>query len=84
MTNRKEIVWKDIEGYEGKYRVSNQGQVMSMNYNNTGAAKLMTPHTNNNSGYAYVSLYINGKLKQHLIHRLVLNAFQPITNASDY
>lgn len=30
-----EEVWKDIEGYEGLYQVSNLGNVKSLNYNKT-------------------------------------------------
>lgn len=29
--NRKEI-WKNIEGFEGKYQVSNKGHVRSLNH----------------------------------------------------
>ena len=29
-------IWKDIKGYEGKYQVSNLGNVKSLNYNSTG------------------------------------------------
>lgn len=32
-------VWKDIEGYEGKYQVSNIGNVRSLNWRNTGVVK---------------------------------------------
>ena len=32
-------IWKDIEGYEGKYQVSNTGKVKSLNYNNSGQEK---------------------------------------------
>ena len=31
--------WKDIKGYDGKYRLSNTGKVESTNYNNTGKPK---------------------------------------------
>ena len=34
MTEEKEV-WKDIQGYEGKYQVSNLGNVKSLNYNRT-------------------------------------------------
>ena len=29
-------IWKDIQGYEGLYQVSNLGRVKSLNYNRTG------------------------------------------------
>ena len=29
-------VWKDIEGYEGLYQVSNTGKIKSLHYRKTG------------------------------------------------
>ena len=31
-----EEIWKDIEGFEGRYKVSNIGNVMSMSWENSG------------------------------------------------
>lgn len=31
-----EEIWKDIKGYEGKYQISNLGNVKSLNYANRG------------------------------------------------
>ena len=36
-----EEIWKDIEGYEGKYQVSNTGEVKSLNYRGSGKTKLL-------------------------------------------
>ena len=36
--NSREI-WKDIEGYEGIYQVSNLGKVKSLNFNHTKKKK---------------------------------------------
>lgn len=33
-------IWKDIEGYEELYRVSNLGRVKSLNYNKTGQQRI--------------------------------------------
>ena len=40
-------VWKDIEGYEGLYQVSNLGKVKSLNYNKTSKIKILSPRKNN-------------------------------------
>lgn len=32
--------WVDIKGFEGKYRLSSKGKVLSLNFNNTGKLKL--------------------------------------------
>lgn len=67
-------IWKDIEGYEGKYQVSNLGNVKSINYNRTGKEKLLRPMKLRN-GYLIVRLCVNNKVKAYLTHRLVAQAF---------
>ena len=62
------------EIYEGLYKVSNWGRILSLNYNGTGRAKLMNPGTDTN-GYFYVGLWKNGKRKTCSVHRLVAEAF---------
>lgn len=63
--------WRDIEGYEGLYQVSNIGQIKSLKSN-----KILKP-VNNGKGYLFVNLYKNGEIKHFLIHRLVAEAFLP-------
>lgn len=72
-------VWKDIEGYEGLYQVSNQGNVLSLNYANKGYSKQLTPKCNNR-GRLWVELVKQKKKKPMLIHRLVATAFIPNPN----
>lgn len=61
--------WKDIEGYEGLYQVSNVGQVKSLKRN-----KILKPGKTKKD-YLQVGLYKDGKRKNFLIHRLVAEAF---------
>lgn len=69
--------WKDIEGFEGKYQVSNMGNVKSLNFNRTGKEKLLNPCMMN-TGYFTVALRKEGKTRQcFLVHRLVAKAFIP-------
>ena len=58
-------IWKDIEGYEGLYKISNYGEVWSER--KQGLLKKGKCAT----GYYSVSLYKNKKQKQYTIHRLV-------------
>lgn len=74
-------IWKDIEGYEGLYQVSNYGNVKSLNYRNKGYARNLVPKTNC-KGYNWVILYKSKISKPILIHRLVANAF--IDNPNGY
>lgn len=76
-----EEVWKDIEGFEGRYQVSNLGNVKSLNYANRGYEQNLVPKVNN-CGYLWVELRGNEKPKPMLIHRLVAEAF--IENENGY
>lgn len=63
-------IYKDIKGYEGKYQVSNLGNVKSLHYNNTNREKVMKPSVR--KGYLSVDL---GYRNPRLVHRLVAEAF---------
>lgn len=39
-------VWKDIEGYEGLYQISNFGRVKSLNYKRSGKEEILKPIKN--------------------------------------
>lgn len=67
-------IWRDIEGYEGKYQVSNLGNVKSLNYRYTGKEGVLKAIKDCN-GYLYVNLYKNRNHKKYIIHRLVASAF---------
>lgn len=71
-------IWKDIKGYEGRYQVSNRGNVKSLNYNHTGKIKNLKfrkPNTYNQ--YMTIELCKNNKKEVFFIHRLVAEAFIP-------
>lgn len=77
-------VWKDIEGYEGYYQVSNHGRIRSLDrvirskYRSSqfikGNIKNITPRKD---GYKAIMLYKNNKGNRQYIHRLVAKAFIP-------
>ena len=64
--------WKDIEGYEGLYRVSSLGNVLSLR----GKAKILKPSLVDH-GYQKVILMKDGCKNHHRVHRLVADAFVP-------
>jgi len=67
--------WKDIEGFEEIYQVSNMGRVMRV-AGGMGATpgRILRPGKTT-AGYLQVSLWRDGKSKQRLVHRLVAVAF---------
>ena len=67
-------IWKDIEGFEGLYQVSNRGNVKSLNYRHTGKEGILKARKNR-CGYLQVMLYRDGKAKMYLVHRLVATVF---------
>lgn len=72
-------IWKDIEGFEGRYQISNLGNVKSLRYGGRGEPKNLVPKVNN-KGYEWVELFANGKKSYRQIHRLVAAAFIPNPN----
>jgi hypothetical protein len=81
--------WRDIEGYEGLYQISNLGSVKSLfRYRvcKNGSfqpikERLLSPRTDKD-GYKEVLLCNNCKRKCFKIHRLVAQAF--ISNPNNY
>ena len=63
--------WRDIEDFEGRYRISDHGRVFSLL-----SKKLLNIYTNNH-GYQCVYLYLDGHYKNFKVHRLVAVAFVP-------
>lgn len=83
-------IWKDIDGYEGYYQISNLGRVKSLGrniYNSNGKfqrykkEKIKIPKTTSD-GYSAVTLSINCHNKTFSVHSLVANAFldKPVSN----
>lgn len=69
---------KDIVGYEGFYKVTENGEVYSIR-----SDKFLKLNYKKN-GYVYVELNVNGVSKTHRVHRLVGRAYIPNPNKKPY
>lgn len=82
-------IYKDIEGYEGLYQVSNLGNVKSVSryvlcrdgQHKPVYEKIISPG-NNGAGYLFVYLWKDNKSKRYYIHQLVAKTF--IENSNNY
>lgn len=82
--DKTQEIWKPVKGYEGRYEVSNYGNVKSLNYLRTGNEKIMALRQNEH-GYLLVGLYKDGVGVKRYVHRLVYEAFigdVPVFNPS--
>lgn len=61
--------WKDVPGYEGKYKISNLGRVKSL------LSNIYLKHCVNSVGYYQVTLCLDGKKFNHTIHKLIAESF---------
>ena len=72
-------IWKDIDGYEGKYLVSNLGRIKSLHYKRQkNNEKFLKPYTCKTNPYLTVKI----NYKNMNIHRLVAKAF--LENPNNY
>ena len=83
-----EEIWKDIEGYEGRYQVSNLGRVKALprtveghnqhgKWTRTEPAKIMAQKLQNTDRYQVSLRDADGKRTTFYVHRLVAMAFVP-------
>jgi hypothetical protein len=77
-------IFKDIEGYEGYYQISNLGKVKSLHRivdNHSGFKKVLKEKFLNpnisKTGYYVVSFKKNNIKKTFKVHRLIANSFIP-------
>lgn len=81
-------IWKNIEGYEGRYQISSHGRVKSLERiaNHIGGSRkvceriMKSTRAGSKGKYRGVHLYKNRQPAQFLIHRLVARAFIPNPN----
>lgn len=75
-----EEIWKDVVGYEGRYKVSNLGNVKSVIFSRKGKEKNLALLVGKD--YLLVRLFKNGVGTMQRVHRLVAEAF--LENPENY
>ena len=76
-------VWKDVLGYEGLYKVSNKGNVYSVERRDSRGRKrggFTLKPAYNGIGYLQVKLHKNGIGVNYSVHRIVAEVFIPNPN----
>lgn len=69
-------IWKDIQGYEGCYQISNLGRIKSLK----NPKEKILKNNKTSRGYLEARLSSNGKIRHFSIHRLVAENFISNTN----
>ena len=78
-----EGIWKDIDGYNRMYQISNIGRVKSLERRDSKGRFVkgrMLKLGKDSNGYPQAHLWKDGKQKCFLVHRLVAEAFIPNIN----
>ena len=77
MLNRNDEIWKDIPGFEGRYQVSNIGNIRSLQ-DNHGNERIQARATwVSSKGYQYVQLFVKDVRHNVSVHHAVASAFIP-------
>lgn len=65
-------LWRDAPGYEGLYRISDQGRVYSLRNR-----KFLAADTSHPGGYVRYTFSRDNKIYRFLVHRMVASLFVP-------
>lgn len=79
MLNTNSEFWKDVIGFEGRYQVSNFGNIRSIQTNHGKYQEKALPSRTRSETctYQYVQLWLKNKLHTEAVHRVVAKAFIP-------
>lgn len=72
-------IWKNVVGFEGRYIVSNLGNIIKLPYRDSDGYEQpgLEVSKQDARGYLRVNLRKNGKQRKYMVHRLVAEAFIP-------
>ena len=73
--DQKNVSWKDIKVYEGKYKISAKGEVQYWDDNKKEWKTKAIKKTTKKNRYPRVKITKSGKIELKCVHRLVAEAF---------
>ena len=76
--------WRYVRNTGHRYIVSDKGEVMNLDFGNTGEPGLLSPGGESGSLHKVVLYFENGKKKRVDVHRIVAIAFIPNPNHYKY
>ena len=71
-------IWRDIDGYEGRYQISSLGRVKTVERHKSDGRRqpeAIRKTQVDHRGYEFVLLYNGERMKRHSVHVLVARAF---------
>ena len=79
MLNTNNEFWKDVIGFEGRYQVSNLGNIRSIQTNHGKYQERLIPTRarSDTCTYQYVQMWLKNKPHTEAVHRVVAKAFIP-------
>lgn len=66
-------IWKDVDGYDGVYQISNLSRVKSLQK----SVPIVMKQTMEGCGYLQIQFRKDGGMKHNKVHRMVAKAFVP-------
>lgn len=67
----KDEIWKDVNGSDGRYQISNYGRIRKCIKNKF---KLLMPYIKKNK-WLHIKVVVDGKLKEFAVHKLIAKHF---------
>jgi hypothetical protein len=74
------VEWRDIDEYEGLYKISSDGEILSISSHHFNCKNGQRTPSINANGYYSIQLFNRGVIRTIDVHRLVAIAFVPNPN----
>lgn len=76
--------WRPVKGFERIYEVSDLGRIRRIKVGKGKTPHIMTNSINKKNGYCYVALSKKGMYRSARVHKVVMDAFNPVFTEKRY